>query len=299
MTALPSRAQLPRASDRLLLGSSGLTVSPICIGGTRSPETIIAAFEEGINFFFVSADMHWPSYEATRVGLARLLDGNDRRRSEIVVAAVSYLANPLFETFGQFREVIAGIPGLKYLDVLVAGWMIPSLFDRLSSLLGLSQRNQMGVRAVGASFHHRPSALSAIRRGDIDIGYIRYNPCHPGARDDVFPHLHSAERTLVYNFKSMMYPLTAREFAALPSTERRWLPDCCDYYRFALSHPRLAGVLCGPGSPLEVRALVRALERRPLDDSEQNYMIRLCKLAFADAVERLDLEWYDSTVGEA
>jgi len=50
--------ELPRPADRLPLGTSGLEVSPICIGMVEDPRTIPAAFEAGINFFFVTADMH-------------------------------------------------------------------------------------------------------------------------------------------------------------------------------------------------------------------------------------------------
>ena len=62
-----ARAHLPRFTDRLALGGQGLAVSPFCVGMVALPETIGAAFDAGINFFFVSADMHWPLYEATRV----------------------------------------------------------------------------------------------------------------------------------------------------------------------------------------------------------------------------------------
>ena len=39
---------------------------------TVSPETVIAAFEEGVNFFFITADLHWPLYDGVRKGLAKL-----------------------------------------------------------------------------------------------------------------------------------------------------------------------------------------------------------------------------------
>src|SRR5262245_54155501 len=65
MTAIsPPRQQLPQFRDRLVLGEQGLRVSPYCLGMIRDPETVGAAFEAGINFFFVSADMHWPLYQA-------------------------------------------------------------------------------------------------------------------------------------------------------------------------------------------------------------------------------------------
>src|SRR5436190_890300 len=62
------RAALPRMTDRLDLGSKGLRVSPFCLGRVKSPDTVLAAFDAGINFFFVTADMHWPGYENLREG---------------------------------------------------------------------------------------------------------------------------------------------------------------------------------------------------------------------------------------
>ena len=114
------RSRLPQASDRRELGRSGLKVGPLCLGITTDPDTVVAAYEHGVNFFFLSADLHWPLYEGTRKGLAKLLEGNPSRRDEIVIAAVSYLAEPLFGAF-QFHEVINAVSGLKRIDVVIAG----------------------------------------------------------------------------------------------------------------------------------------------------------------------------------
>src|SRR5689334_4931583 len=110
MYATSLRTKLPSTSDRLWLGRSGLRVSPICLGMT-DPETVVAAYEEGINFFFLTGDLHWPLYAGVRNGLARLLAGNKSRREEIVVGVVSYLDNPLFSAL-QFNEVMAEVAGL-------------------------------------------------------------------------------------------------------------------------------------------------------------------------------------------
>src|SRR5215471_15526270 len=134
-TLPPLRHKLPKPGDRLALGRSGLQVSPICLGLTQSPETVIAAYEEGINFFFLTADLHWPIYDGIRKGLAKLLQGNASRRHEIVVGVVSYLDNPLFSAL-QFNEVISEVPGLDYVDVMIAGAVASdqSFYSRLDSM---------------------------------------------------------------------------------------------------------------------------------------------------------------------
>src|SRR4051812_39900076 len=72
-TTSRQRTVLPAPGDRLPLGDCGLKVSPFCLGMVGEPATVPAAFDAGVNFFFVTADMHWPLYEMTRRGLADLL----------------------------------------------------------------------------------------------------------------------------------------------------------------------------------------------------------------------------------
>jgi hypothetical protein len=293
MLQLPGRTRLPKPSDRLPLGTSGLMVSPICLGHT-SAETVIAAFDAGINFFFVSADAHWPFYAGVRTGLEKLLRDKIAKRSQIVLAIVSYLDNPLFHQTGVFGEVLNAIPASESADVLIAGATTSRNFDRIDTLKKLRAAGRFGSRAIGASFHDRASALTACNEGSLDISYIRYNTDHTGASADLLPHLKPNSSTLVFNFKSAMFPVKDHEFALLPESDRKWLPDICDHYRFVLSHPRIDGVLCSPQSPDELSDLVGALDRKPLDLDEQEYMIRLSSLAHPpDSVPGRVNVWWD------
>jgi len=64
------------AHGRVHLSGAGLRVSPFCLGRTASADTVVAAYEAGINFFFVTADLHWPLYDGIRRGLAKPLQCN-------------------------------------------------------------------------------------------------------------------------------------------------------------------------------------------------------------------------------
>jgi hypothetical protein len=66
------------------------------MGITGSPETAVAAYEAGVNFFFISVDLHWPLYEPTRKGLEKPPRNNPARRDSVVVGVFSYLDGPLF-----------------------------------------------------------------------------------------------------------------------------------------------------------------------------------------------------------
>src|SRR5204862_321218 len=97
---------------RLRLGDSGLLVSPVCLGKCGSPETVLAAFEAGINFFFLSGDLHFSHYEATRAGLRRLLAQRPSARSDIIITITNYarlnntiLAAPYLETLEVMPEI--------------------------------------------------------------------------------------------------------------------------------------------------------------------------------------------------
>jgi hypothetical protein len=276
----PPRTVLPRLTDRLALGDQGLRVSPFCLGMVRSSDAVCAAFDAGINFFFLSADMHWPLYEASRRGLERLLGRGRGVRDQVVVAAVSYATQPEFCS-APFAEVLEAVPGLGRIDVPIAGGAYANEFPtRLGVYEGHRRTGYMGARAIGASFHDRQAALLACNHNLVDLVLVRYNPDRPGARDDVFPHLAPRRSARLFNFKStwgFVPPGRMAEFGL--GGDAYWQPDVTDYYRFALSRPEIDGLLVAPGTPAEVAALAAALEKGPLDDEEQAYLIDLAAVA--------------------
>ena len=277
---LAPRLALPKPTDRLPLGRSGLTVSPICMGITGSPETVVAAYEAGVNFFFISADLHWPLYEPTRKGLEMLLRDNPTRRDSIVVGVVSYLDEPLFYAL-QFNEVIDSVPGLGRVDLLIAGAVSSdnSFYPRVQSLQRARGVRHAGSSAIGATFHQRPFAVVADYYEWLDISYIRYNTSHAKAREDLFPYLKPARPGLLYNFKSVMSRVSEEQFTALRLPGTYWKPSPTDYYRFVLSQADLDGILCSPLTPAEVKGLCRDLEKGPLSAEEQEYLIWLSAAA--------------------
>jgi hypothetical protein len=272
MPDLP-RQSLPRPSTRLPLGATGLRVSPLCLGITTDPQVIPAAFEAGINFFFVSADVHWPKYEGIRRGLGMLL-ARPGVREQIVVGVVSYLADEMFRHL-QFNEVIDAVPGLRYIDLMIVGAVAgPGSLSFRSDCVRTGRNMRLhGAQATGASFHDRKMAAQSLLADELDIHYIRYNAAHWGARVDIFPHLARQRRSLLYNFKSMVgYHEAVTAARRLGSA---WNLHPTDAYRFALSNPHIDGVLFAPGSPGELQELVRMLEGKPFTPAEQELMMIL------------------------
>jgi hypothetical protein len=279
-----ARTALPRLTDRLALGSGGLRVSPCCLGMVGAPATIGEAFDLGVNFFFVTADMHWPLYEGTRRGLADLLARSRGVRDEIVVAGVCYPTQPEFCSM-PFQELVDSVPRLERLDVLLAGGVYGVEAGRRLPVYEEHRRSgYLGNRAIGASFHDRAAAAAAVGDRRVDIAFIRYNADHAGAGNDVFPLLPDRPRPLLFNFKSTSGWVPPDRMAELGlAAPRFWQPAVTDHYRFALTRPQLDGLLTSQRTPQEIEGLAEALERGPLTEEEEAYLIDVASVARGDA----------------
>jgi hypothetical protein len=268
------RTRLPGFDDRYIMGHAGIAVSPFCIGMVRDPAAVLKAYEFGVNFFFFSADLHWPLYEPCREGLRQLFERQPEARDEVVVAVASYVTRPKF-SWAAYQEACQAVPGMGYIDVLVAGAVMrDDPPDRLTNLRGLRDSQFLGCRAIGASFHHRAAALAAVRDEAVDIALLRYNTAHPGARSDTFPHLPQPRKCLLYNFKSTDGYVGPRRARAV-GLDRYWVPRVTDHYRFVLTAPVVDGILCAPSNAEEVLGLYETSRAAPLDPAQERHMIAL------------------------
>jgi hypothetical protein len=201
-------------------------------------------------------------------------------RDQIVVAAVCYPTQPEFCSM-PFEELLEAIPGLDRLDVLIAGGAYAGEFAARLPVYQQHRRTGFaGCRAIGATFHDRQAARRALVENSVDIAFVRYNPGHAGARRDLFPHLGQPVSTLLFGFKSTFGYVRPEQMTAmgLPG-EVYWQPEITDHYRFALSRPELDGLLIAPGTPKELHALAEALEKGPLDEEEQTYLMHAARVA--------------------
>src|SRR5262245_43928979 len=249
-----------------------------------APATISEAFDLGVNFFFVTADMHWPLYEGTRSGLADLLARGRHVRDEIVVAGVCYPTQPEFCSM-PFQELLRAVPRLQRLDVMLAGGAYgDEVGSRLAVYRGHRERGFLGNRAIGVTFHDRVAAVSAVRSGGLDIAFIRYNADHAGANSDVFPRLPDRPRPLLYNFKSTSGYVPSGRMAELGlAAPDFWQPAITDHYRFAFTRPQLDGLLVALRTTGEVDDLAAALERGPLTEEDETYLIDVAAVARGEA----------------
>ncbi len=155
-----------------------------------------------------------------------------------------------------------------YLDVLQLYWL-----GKMSALSGAVQaemvrlRDEGKVRALGASIHDRPRAGRLAADSILDVLMIRYNAAHPGAEQEIFPHL-AARRPAV-----IAYTATAwRKLLRAPTGWKGRVPTPGDCYRFCLSNPHVDVVLTGPRTAAELREDLAALEKGPLSAEEMAFM---------------------------
>jgi hypothetical protein len=276
------RRELPKLTDRLPLGTSGLEVSPFCLGLVGDPATVVAAYEAGINFFFLTADMHWPIYEQVRRGLELLLETHPDARDHIVLGVVCYVTQPEF-CWAPYEEVLECLPQLKRVDLTIAGGAYAHEIEfRHKQYEVHRSQHHAGARAIGATFHERKGARTMIEKDAFDICYVRYNPLHPNARHDLFPHIKSrvdGRKGLVFNFKSTMGHITdEKQYDELGIGTDFWRPHVTDYYRFALAQPALDGLLVAFPGPHAVQDLADAMAKGPLDEEDHQYLLDLGEL---------------------
>lgn len=157
---------------------------------------------------------------------------------------------------------------IECLDVLQIYWL-----GKMSFFTGAVQaelarlRDEGKVRAVGASIHDRRRAGKLAADSVLDLLMIRYNAAHPGAEQDIFPHL-ATRRPVVVAY-------TATAWRRLLRAPRGWtgrVPTAGDCYRFCLSSPHVDVVLSGPRNGNELRENLAAIERGPLSEDEMNFL---------------------------
>ncbi len=276
MIVASRRTALPQCSDRIRLGRSELEVSPVCLGIVGTADTVLAAYEAGVNFFFVTGDLHWPIYAPLRQGLVELFKSDSSIRQKIVVAVVSYLRQPMF-SYLQFHEVIDSVPGLEYIDVVVGGAVSDEFdsYERNRTLETARVTRHLGAQCSGCSFHDRRSALISLNSNALDINFVRYNPAHPKAQYDLFPFVRPDRTGALFNFKSTLPGIQSASTAEHRVQHHGPRPAVTDYYRFALTTRAIDGVLCAWNSPAHVDAFVKAMASGPLTPQEEAHLVAI------------------------
>jgi hypothetical protein len=179
------RSAIPILTDRVAIGD--LLVSPVCLAAVSTPQTILSAFDAGINFFLVAADMHWPNYEASRKGISELLRRKGIQRRDIVVAGISYAGLPAF-SHAPFQELLDAVPGLERLDLTIIGGADDASFVSRRHEYQ-KHRTMFGTHAVGAVFHNDTTAVWCTNQNLVDMTICAFGLRSATASKTVLPFL--------------------------------------------------------------------------------------------------------------
>ena len=228
------------------------------------------AAERGVGFWLWT-----PRFKTVTPALREILA---RDREGHVVATLSMVL-----TGGMIRRGVERALrelGTEYLDVCLLGWLgRTSLFtDGIQDTLR-ALKDEGKIRAAGASIHDRPRAGRLARDSMLDAFMLRYNAKHPGAEQDVFPHL-DARKPLVISYTATSWGQLLRrtrgvEMPPWPGPSRPGpvpplTAGLC--YRFCLTSPHVHVALTGPKNRAQLDENLEALDDGPLSPDEHAWV---------------------------
>jgi aryl-alcohol dehydrogenase-like predicted oxidoreductase len=245
------------------LGRTGLEVVPLGLAAAYGipGRDVERAFERGLNLFY------WGSRRTPDFGRAlRRIAGRDR--GKVVTVIQSYARAPSLITF-SLESALRAL-GLDYTDVLLLGWWNRPPPERiLATAADLVRRGR--ARHLMISCHHRPTFPLLARDPRVDLVMTRYNAAHPGAEQDVFPHLPQEKPGVVaYTTTSWGQLLDP---ALAPAGER--VPRSTDCYRYVLSNRHVDACWAGPKNAAQLDDAMRALDLGPMSEDELAWMRRV------------------------
>lgn len=258
---------------RTLLGRTGLEVGRLGVAsGYGVPGTALEwAFERGVNYIF------WGSRRGDSFGAALKRLRAQRERFVLVIESYTRLASLLSWSLERALRTLS----FDYTDVLLLGmWDKPVPARILDAARRLKERGR--VRFLAVSTHKRTLVPGIAAGRDFDVVHFRYNAAHPGAEQDIFPHLPAANRPGMVSFtatgmRSLLGKGPLQGFLPgmhrLPKSEP--VPTAADCYRYVLTRPEVDVCLTGPANAAQMEQALEALRLGPMSEDELAWMRRV------------------------
>ncbi len=258
-------ASLPHVEKRALrLGVSG--TYGLDEGALRH------AAERGVNCWLWN-----PRYPAITAALQHVLRGNAEEHVVVVLGLVGYTGG----TMRRLAENALRSLAVDRIDVLLLPWLgRASVLSRgvQETLVRLKEEGK--VRAVGTSIHDRERAAELVKDSVLDAFMLRYNAKHPGAEQDIFPHL-AARNPLVVaytatSWRQLIRPVSGIDMPPWPGASTTGAPpppltaELC--YRFCLSSPHVHVVWTAPKTRQQLDENLGALRAGPLSTEEEAWV---------------------------
>ncbi|MGE5362405.1 MAG: aldo/keto reductase [Bacteroidales bacterium] len=246
-----------------VLGRTGLTVGAVGISASYGvpAAAVERAFAHGVNY------LYWGSVR--RAAFAQAIRNLAPHRDRMVLAVQSYSRVSALMTL----SVESALKRLRLdrADILLLGWWNHAIPERLLDTARALKRRGL-VRFLAVSTHARPLVPLLVQVPDIDVVHVRYNASHPGAEQDVFPHLNSVQPPGVVAFTATSWGQLMKP-GRVPPGDR--VPTAADCYRFVLSNPAVHVAMSGPARAEHVDDVLEAITRGPMDHEEMAWMRRV------------------------
>ena len=171
--------------------------------------------------------------------------------------------------------------GTDYVDIYQFAWL--GRMSRFSDAIieRLLQLKEEGlIRSIGCSIHDRPRAGALARDSVLDTFMIRYNAKHPGAEQDIFPHVGVRNPNIISytatSWRQLLKPFPDANLPPYPGEQvgerpPPMTPALC--YRFVLTNPHVHVALTGPKNRAQLDENLDALEAGPLTDEERQWCL--------------------------
>jgi len=254
-----------RFPERVVLGRSGLSVSPLGVSGGYGVEkaALLKAFTAGVNYWYHGSRRT----SGMREAIIDLVRGGHRQ--ELVVVIQSY-ARFGWMTENSLARALKSL-GLDYADVLLLGLFNRTPADRVMERVARMKEKGM-FRHLAISAHRRPSFVTHAADPRFAILHIRYNAAHVGAEKDIFPHLTAENRPGTVAYTATRWGNLLKPGQMPPGERPLRARDC---YRFVLSNPDFNVCMTGPKNGAELEEALAALAEGPLNSDEDERIRRI------------------------
>lgn len=232
---------------------------------------IHCAAERGVSYWLWA-----PSFRKVTPALKEIL-ARERDRHVVVMIMMAY-------TGGAVRRgVDKALRRLEtdYVDCVLLGWLgrTAVLSAGVSEAL-LQAKDQGKIRSIGCSIHDRKRAGQLAEDSILDTLMIRYNAKHPGAEQDIFPHLAARNPTITTytatSWRQLIRPIRGIDVPPWPGPDQRGFvppplsPALC--YRFCLTSPHVHVTLTAPKTRAQLIDNLAALDGGPLSSEEEAWV---------------------------
>jgi aryl-alcohol dehydrogenase-like predicted oxidoreductase len=249
----------------------GKRVLRLGIGGNYGMTTddVLLASERGAGLWVWS-----PRFKTVTPALRQIL-ARDRESNVVAAFAMAFTGGMARRTVEKALRML----GVDQIDILLLGWLgRTSVLSRGVQEAVQKLLEEGKIRAVGASIHDRVRAGTLAQDSILDVFMLRYNAKHPGAEQDVFPHLHHREPLVISytatSWRQLLKPLAGIEMPPWPGPTKADVPPLTPAlcYRFCLSSPHVHVVLTAPQNREQLDQNLTALGAGPLGEAEEEWI---------------------------